>query len=143
MARRGSPQGAAEMAIGAIGRGYDVAVDLRLKYCKFNSPDHRLIELDQDHVQDVTLPGGISVANVPTSIKCDKGERMRFRSDVLSFQQVCSSIAEKVSLTDLGRQIACSSLRAHLFRRVVESRSIIAVTNRVTACLFFCWIIVI
>lgn len=96
MARRGSPQTAAELAIGAIGLGYDVAVDLRLKYGKFHSPDPRLIELDVDHVQDVTLPGGITVANVPTSIKCDKGERMRFRSDVLSFQQVCFWIVRKV-----------------------------------------------
>lgn len=63
----GAPQ-AAEIAIASIGRGYDVSIDLRLKYCKGES---RLIEIDDD--------GGI---------KCDKGERTRFRSDVLSFQQV-------------------------------------------------------
>ena len=90
MALKASAQGAAEAAIAAIGRGYDVVSDVRLKYCKgrLADPDARLIDLSRDEVQDVVLPGGIKVATVPKSIKCDKGERTRFRSDVLSFQQV-------------------------------------------------------
>jgi hypothetical protein len=36
----------------------------------------------------MVIPGGFSIPNVPKSIKCDKGERLRFSSDVLSFQQV-------------------------------------------------------
>ena len=90
MALKASAQGAAEAAIAAIGRGYDVVSDVRLKYCKgrLADPDARLIDLSLDEVQDVVLPGGIKVATVPKSIKCDKGERTRFRSDVLSFQQV-------------------------------------------------------
>lgn len=79
---------AAEVAIGSIGRGYDVSADLRLKFCKGDTLDSHLIVIDEDHCQEIALPGGISVPNVPTSIKCDKGERTRFRSDVLSFQQV-------------------------------------------------------
>lgn len=76
---------AAKVAIQSIGRGYDISLDLRLKYCK---GDSRMIEIDEDQGREIVLPGGISVAGVSKSIKCDKGERTRFRSDVLTFQQV-------------------------------------------------------
>lgn len=79
---------AAEVAIGSIGRGYDISTDLRLKYCKGDLIDSRLIEIDVDDGREIVLPGGIKISNVSKSIKCDKGERTRFRSDVLSFQQV-------------------------------------------------------
>jgi hypothetical protein len=83
-------QSTAEAAVRSIGLGFDVANDVRLKYCKRrSSPDSMLIELDHGEPRDIVLPGGLTVAGVPRSIKCDKGERMRFRSDVLSFQQVC------------------------------------------------------
>ncbi|KNA25635.1 hypothetical protein SOVF_004780 [Spinacia oleracea] len=89
---------AAEVAIGSIGRGYDVSADLRLKFCKGDTLDSHLIVIDEDHCQEIALPGGISVPNVPTSIKCDKGERTRFRSDVLSFQQMSEQFNQDVSL---------------------------------------------
>lgn len=88
MALKVSGAKAAEVAIGSIGRGYDISADLRLKFCKGESSDSRLIEIDEHHCQEIALPGGINVPNVPNSVKCDKGERTRFRSDVLSFQQV-------------------------------------------------------
>ena len=88
MALRVPSPKAAEIAIGSIGRGYDVAIDLRLRYCKGDLKDPRLIEIDEDGGREIVLPGGISIPNVSKSIKCDKGERIRFRSDVLSFQQV-------------------------------------------------------
>ena len=89
MALKATAQAAAEAAIAAIGCGYDVAADIRLKYCKgkLNGAAH-LIDFGRDEVQDMVLPGGLKVPGVPKSIKCDKGERTRFRSDVLSFQQV-------------------------------------------------------
>ncbi|KAI3861204.1 hypothetical protein MKX03_021523 [Papaver bracteatum] len=77
MALKVSPLKAAEIAIQSIGLGYDIAIDLRLKYCK----------RDTSNQGRVVLPGGISIQSVSKSIKCDKGERMRFSSDVLSFQQ--------------------------------------------------------
>lgn len=79
---------AAETAIGSIGLGYDITLDLQLKYCKRESADSCLINIQKDQGRDVVLPGGITISNVPSSIKCDKGERTHFRSDVLSFQQV-------------------------------------------------------
>ncbi|KAJ1385699.1 Membrane attack complex component/perforin [Sesbania bispinosa] len=90
---------AAEIAIGSIGRGYDISTDLRLKYCKGDSLNSRLIEIDEDDVREVVLPGGVSIPNVSKSIKCDKGERTRFRSDVLSFQQMSEQFNQELSLT--------------------------------------------
>ena len=88
MAPRVSPSEIAENAILAMGRGYDACLDLRLKNCKPETGDPCLIDLDLDHRQELSLPGNILIPNVSKSIKCDKGERMRFKSDVLSFQQV-------------------------------------------------------
>ncbi|KAL3621553.1 hypothetical protein CASFOL_036465 [Castilleja foliolosa] len=80
----------AEEAVQCIGLGYDLSLDLRLKYCKrqqSTKDGSRLIAMDDDHVRDIAVPGGILVQNVPKSINCDKGVRMRFSSDVLAFQQ--------------------------------------------------------
>lgn len=89
MALRLPASKAAEFAIASIGCGYDLAIDVRLKYCK----ESRLLDIqDGDDAREIVLPGGITIPNVSKSIKCDKGERMRFRSDVLSFQQVLKSL---------------------------------------------------
>jgi hypothetical protein len=89
MALKTSPLKAAKIAIDSIGLGYDVAADLRLKFCKRSSKDSCLIEIDHTNSQEIILPGGIAVPDVPKVIKCDKGERIEFQSDVLTFQQVC------------------------------------------------------
>lgn len=85
---------AAEEAVQCIGLGYDLTLDLRLKYCK---KQQRLIAIDDGQARDIAIPGGILVQNVPKSINCDKGERVRFSPDVLSFQQV-------VMICDLGTE---------------------------------------
>ncbi|XP_042508132.1 MACPF domain-containing protein At4g24290 [Macadamia integrifolia] len=99
MASRASRQEAAESVIESIGLGYDIAIDLRLKYCKNESSDPRLIELDEEQCQNVVLPGGLVIPNASKSIKCDKGERIRFRSDVLSFQQMAEQCNQEISLS--------------------------------------------
>lgn len=104
MARIATPQeaavAAAEAAIRSVGLGFDVVSDVRLKFCKQRgAPDPWLIELDHGEVQDIVLPGGVTVAGVTASVKCDKGERMRFRSDVLSFQQMSEQFNQELSLS--------------------------------------------
>lgn len=88
---------AANVAIQSIGCGYDISLDLRLTYCKRGSSSdvvggnhnqNRLIEVDEAEGRDIVLPCGLLIPDVARSIRCDKGERTRFRSDVLSFQQV-------------------------------------------------------
>ncbi|KAK4477741.1 hypothetical protein RD792_017002 [Penstemon davidsonii] len=93
---------AAEEAVQCIGLGYDLTLDLRLKYCKkqqITKEDSRLIAMDVDHVRDIAVPGGILVQNVPKSINCDKGERMRFSSDVISFQQMSEQFNQELSVS--------------------------------------------
>uniref|UniRef100_A0A2P2JQB2 MACPF domain-containing protein At4g24290-like n=1 Tax=Rhizophora mucronata TaxID=61149 RepID=A0A2P2JQB2_RHIMU len=85
---------AAEAAIDAIGKGYDLTVDLRLKYSK-----SRVISMDDDKVREIRIPGGFTIPGVPKSIKCDKGERTRFTSDVLSFQQMSEQFNQELSLS--------------------------------------------
>ncbi|KAA8545462.1 hypothetical protein F0562_020246 [Nyssa sinensis] len=99
MALKVSAPEAAKIAIQSIGRGYDISVDLRLKYCKGDSINPRLIEIDEGQGTEIVLPGGISIPNVSRSIKCDKGERTRFRSDVISFQQMAEQFNQEISLT--------------------------------------------
>lgn len=97
--KMGAQKAAVEEAIEAIGLGYDLAEDLKLKYCKRNSPDSRLIVIDHDQGRDLVVPGRISIRNVPKSIKCDKGERLRFASDVLSFQQMSEQFNQELSIS--------------------------------------------
>lgn len=99
---------AANVAIQSIGCGYDISLDLRLKYRKGDyltndgnnrNRNCRLIEIDEAEGRDIVLPGGLVIPNVSKSIKCDKGERTRFRSDVLSFQQMSEQFNQEISLT--------------------------------------------
>ncbi|KAF3337315.1 MACPF domain-containing protein [Carex littledalei] len=99
MALKASPLKVAEVAIDSIGLGYDVAADLRLKFCKRSSTDSCLIEIDRSDSQEIIIPGGIVVSNVPKAIKCDKGERTKFQSDVLTFQQMSEQFNQEMSLS--------------------------------------------
>lgn len=89
----------AEDGIKCIGLGFDLTNDLKLKFCKADS--NRLITIDDDN----NLPGHVSTPNVPKSIKCDKGDRMRLGSDVLSFQQVYSYTQQINLLFFLGQRV--------------------------------------
>lgn len=84
MATTAAAQEAAEAAVGAVGCGYDLTDDLRLFRAK---PGGRLLDFAAA-ARDLVLPGGAVVPAVPAAIVTDKGERSRFRSDVLSFSQV-------------------------------------------------------
>ncbi|XVF27602.1 hypothetical protein REPUB_Repub14bG0122400 [Reevesia pubescens] len=93
------PQSAAEKAVSVIGFGYDLYNDIRLSACRSGPSRSRLIELDSAVSRDLVFPGGVVVKNVPNSIKCDKGERTRFRSDVLSFNQMSEKFNQDLSLS--------------------------------------------
>ncbi|XP_023731232.2 MACPF domain-containing protein At4g24290 [Lactuca sativa] len=107
MALKLPADGAAFVAFQSIGCGYDISLDLRLKYVKGayigTNPYRmcRLIEIDEDEGRDIMLPGGILVLNVPKSIKCDKGERTRFQSGVLPFQQMSEQFNHELSLAGI------------------------------------------
>ncbi|KAK8668284.1 hypothetical protein V6N13_105744 [Hibiscus sabdariffa] len=115
---------AAEIAIGSIGRGYDIATDLRLKFCKGNnSKDSCFIEFDEDGNHEIVLPGGISIPNVSKSINCDcdhKGELTRITSDVLSFQQL-NWENQKMVLRDHVKKAVPSTWEPAALARFIET----------------------
>lgn len=75
----------AEMALASLGKGFDLTSDFRLKYCKGN---RRLVLLNETKKRDLRLPGFRTLRDVSVDIKCDKGDRVRYQSDVLDFNQV-------------------------------------------------------
>lgn len=72
-------------ALEALGKGFDFASDFRLKFAKGGG---RLVVVDELNKRDVVVPGGATIQGVPQDIRFDKGDRLRFKSDVLEFNQV-------------------------------------------------------
>lgn len=72
--------------IECLGKGFDLTSDFRFKFAK----GKRLVVVDEENKRDITVPGGATIPNVSEDIRCDKGDRLRFRSDVLQFNQVHS-----------------------------------------------------
>ncbi|KAL7089013.1 hypothetical protein ACP275_13G162600 [Erythranthe tilingii] len=93
------PQSAAEKAVSVIGFGYDLTADLRLAACKPGPSGSGLIYLDRTRTKDLVVPGNVVVSGVSASIKCDKGERTRFSSDALSFNQMSEQFNQELSLS--------------------------------------------
>ncbi|KAI4299415.1 hypothetical protein L6164_032881 [Bauhinia variegata] len=94
------PQSAAEKAVSVIGYGFDLCSDIRFSACKSGHPGSRLIELETNQTRDLVFPGRVVVPNVSISIKCDKGERTRFSSDVLAFNQMSEQFNQELSLSE-------------------------------------------
>ncbi|KAJ7296579.1 hypothetical protein O6H91_17G084300 [Diphasiastrum complanatum] len=94
---RTAAQSTAMEALQALGRGFDVTLDLRLAYCK--GQGSRLVELTEETYPDIVIPGGVRIPNVSKDIKCDKGERTHFRSEVLPFHQMSERFNQGLSIT--------------------------------------------
>lgn len=88
-------------AVEALGCGFDFASDFRLKFVKRCPGGGRLVVLDSKNKRDIVIPvaagaaGGVAnsgvgvvIPNVSENIKCDKGDHIRFKSDVLEFNRV-------------------------------------------------------
>ncbi|XP_050234663.1 MACPF domain-containing protein At1g14780 [Mercurialis annua] len=72
-------------ALSSLGKGFDLTSDFRLKYCK---GEKRLVLLNEAEKKELMIPGFGSVKDVSVDIKCDKGELVRYQSDILEFQQM-------------------------------------------------------
>ena len=79
-------------ALEALGLGFDMASDFRLKFAKRCPGGERLVVLDEGNKRDIVIPGGSMIRGVSEDIRCDKGDRIRFESDVLEFNQVSGSV---------------------------------------------------
>lgn len=91
-------------ALEALGSGFDFASDFRLKFVKRCPGGGRLVIFDEKNKRDIVIPAagaagsggssgaGVVIPNVSESIRCDKGDHIRFKSDVLEFNQVIYEI---------------------------------------------------
>ncbi|KAG0464231.1 hypothetical protein HPP92_020300 [Vanilla planifolia] len=76
---------AAERALRCLGRGFDVASDLRPKHLKGTES---LIVLDEEENVELSVPGAGVLRRVSGDIKFSKGDRVRYQSDVLEFNRM-------------------------------------------------------
>lgn len=74
-----------ERALSSLGKGFDLTSDFRLKYCKGKE---RLVMLNDTHTRELLVPGFGAIGDVSIDIKCDKGDRTRYQSDILDFNQM-------------------------------------------------------
>ncbi|KAG6475304.1 MACPF domain-containing protein At4g24290-like isoform X1 [Zingiber officinale] len=84
-------------ALRSLGLGFDLTHDFRLRFAK-EFHGGRLVQLDESRVRDVVFPGGQVVRGVSEDIGLDKGDRIRFRSDVLEFNQMSELLNQKSSV---------------------------------------------
>ncbi|XP_073053524.1 MACPF domain-containing protein At1g14780-like [Primulina eburnea] len=88
-------------AMQALGLGFDLASDYRLKFVKRNPNGGRLVVLDENRKRDVVVPGHggvVQIPDVPECIRVDKGDHIRFKSDVLPFDQMSELLNQKSSV---------------------------------------------
>lgn len=91
-------KGIETVALESLGKGFDLASDFRLRFAKGiregggGDSRKRLVVLDEQNKRDILIPGAggaTIIKGVSENIRCDKGDRIRFKSDVLEFNQVC------------------------------------------------------
>ncbi|KAM0013675.1 putative MACPF domain-containing protein CAD1/NSL1 [Helianthus debilis subsp. tardiflorus] len=85
-------------AVESLGLGFDLASDFRLRFAKKCPDGGRLVQLDESSKRDIVLPGGGTVSGVSEDIRCDKGDRIRFKSDVLEFSKMSELLNQKSSI---------------------------------------------
>ncbi|KAK7311427.1 hypothetical protein RJT34_09562 [Clitoria ternatea] len=81
--------------IECLGKGFDLTSDFRLKFVK---EGRRLVVLDEENKKEIIVPGGVTIPNVSQDIRCDKGDRLRFKSDVLQFNQMSELLNQKSAI---------------------------------------------
>ncbi|KAJ0538812.1 putative MACPF domain-containing protein CAD1/NSL1 [Helianthus annuus] len=82
-----------QQAINSLGKGFDLTSDFRLKYCEDKD---RLVVLNESK-NELRVPGFGSFKGVSSDIKCDKGDRVRFQSDILDFNHMSEVFNKKCS----------------------------------------------
>ncbi|PQQ18828.1 MACPF domain-containing protein [Prunus yedoensis var. nudiflora] len=84
-----------ETTVSSLGKGFDLTSDFRLKYCKGKQ---RLVLLNDADKKELAVPGFGCIQQVSTDIKCDKGDRTRYQSDILTFNQMSQYFNQKASV---------------------------------------------
>ncbi|GMJ13390.1 hypothetical protein like AT1G14780 [Hibiscus trionum] len=87
--------GVMEKALNSLGKGFDLTSDFRLKFCKGKE---RLILLNESEKKEIAVPGFGAFGDVSVDIRCDKGDRTRYQSDILDFNQMAEFFNQRCSL---------------------------------------------
>ncbi|KAF9673791.1 hypothetical protein SADUNF_Sadunf10G0060600 [Salix dunnii] len=87
--------GIAERALKSLGKGFDLTSDFRLKFCK---GEKRLVILCEAEKKELKVPGFGAIQDVSVDIKCDKGDVVRYQSDILEFNQMSELFNQKASV---------------------------------------------
>nr|XP_018679115.1 PREDICTED: MACPF domain-containing protein At1g14780-like isoform X2 [Musa acuminata subsp. malaccensis] len=87
--------GVVERALTCLGRGFDVSCDFRPEYCRGKE---RLVVINEDEKRELAVPGFGLCKDVSVDVKCDKGDRVRYQSDVLEFNQMSELFNHRSSL---------------------------------------------
>ncbi|XP_027342769.1 MACPF domain-containing protein At1g14780 [Abrus precatorius] len=88
-------EGVVERALNSLGKGFDLTSDFRLKFCK---GEERLVLLNETERRELAVPGFGPIKDVSVDIKCDKGDRTRYQSDILTFTQMSDLFNRKSSI---------------------------------------------
>ncbi|CAL5214054.1 unnamed protein product [Lathyrus oleraceus] len=97
-------KGIETVALESLGKGFDLASDFRLRFAKGiregggGDSRKRLVVLDEQNKRDILIPGAggaTIIKGVSENIRCDKGDRIRFKSDVLEFNQMSEVLNQK------------------------------------------------
>ncbi|KAK7398857.1 hypothetical protein VNO78_10031 [Psophocarpus tetragonolobus] len=88
-------EGIVERAVKSLGKGLDLTSDFRLKLCK---GEERLVVLNETEKGELRVPGISSIRDVSVDIKCDKGDRTHYQSDILTFTQMSELLNQKSSI---------------------------------------------
>ncbi|CAL0312400.1 unnamed protein product [Lupinus luteus] len=89
-------KGIVDKALNSLGKGFDLASDFRLEFCK---GEERLVVLNETVRREMIVPGFGPVTDVSIDIKCDKGDRIRYQSDILTFTQMSEVLNQKSSIS--------------------------------------------
>ncbi|KAK1288299.1 MACPF domain-containing protein [Acorus calamus] len=84
-----------EKALECLGKGFDATSDFRLKFCKGKE---RLVKLNEAEKRELVIRGFGAFEGVSVDIKCNKGDRIRYQSDVLEFNLMSELFNQKSSL---------------------------------------------
>ncbi|RWW04427.1 hypothetical protein BHE74_00047599 [Ensete ventricosum] len=102
-----------ERALRSLGLGFDLTNDFHLRFAK-GYPGRRLVELDEERTWDIAIPGGPTIRGATRDVGFDKGDRTRFCSDVLEFNQVLSDRKPVVGLRLYLEGRKCNRLAIHV-----------------------------
>ncbi|KAM0952802.1 putative MACPF domain-containing protein CAD1/NSL1 [Dioscorea sansibarensis] len=84
-----------EKVIWCLGRGFDVTCDFKAKYCK---GEERLVFISEEEKVELFVPGFGTLGKVSADVKCDKGDRIRYQSDVQEFNKMSELFNKRSSL---------------------------------------------